>query len=92
MPSTDEDDAILDVWNGGGGGSGGAGGGAGGVDKTGERPSLMEQEALEAADFMVFQILRDWAMGTEFVERCRFGVLFYVALMPISALFAVLLR
>ena len=97
LPSADEDDAIIDVWGGGdGGGGGGVGGGGGGglgVDKSAiQRGSLVDSEVDEETDYIIIHILRDWAMGTEFVDRCRFGVLFYVALMPISALIAVMLR
>lgn len=36
-------------------------------------------------------ILAPWKMGDEFVERCRRGVLFYVAVMPPLALLIVIL-
>jgi hypothetical protein len=38
-----------------------------------------------------FDLLAPWRMGDEFVERCRRGVLFYVAVMPPLALLIVVL-
>lgn len=38
-----------------------------------------------------FDLLAPWRMGDEFVERCRRGVLFYVAVMPLLALLIVIL-
>jgi len=38
-----------------------------------------------------FDLLAPWRMGDDFVERCRRGVLFYVAVMPLLALLIVVL-
>ena len=49
-------------------------------------------EGLELRPFGVFGVGRDWDLPSgEFVERCRKGVLLYVALVPLSAALEVLL-